>query len=484
MQDMLLILNFDETSSRAIARALRAEHIYCQIVPGNITAEEVEKHQPLGLILSGGVKGGMPSGLDKALAEGDRPILALGDAAALLCRTLGGDALETAICNSIGAVRFRECALTQGIDDCERMLHNVRRLRMPEGAVALAESLQEPVGFMHMQRPVYGIQFTLEQNDTDGMQLLLNFAQKVCGCTTWWTYEAFVERAVEKIQQLVGDGRAVCAMTGGLDSGVSAILGYKALGSRLKGIFIDTGLLRDGEAKQVLSFYRDQLGMDITHVQAQERFLTALEGVEDADKKRTIIGVTLQSILDECMAEIGDVSAVLRGTNCNDILTQSERTRRPAPMADVPVIEPLRELFKSEIRMAGSTLMMPPEILSRQSFPGSGLALRILGPVTPARLQTLRAVDRIFTEELSASGQLKKLLQHFAVLSPMAGDDPRAMIALRAVNSNETTLAYAARLPYDLLERVMDRIRRERPEVSRVVYDLTSYTRRGGVEWQ
>ena len=230
--------------------------------------------------------------------------------------------------------------------------------------------------------------------------------------------------------------------------------------------------------------YRDQLGMDITHVQAQERFLTALEGVEDADKKRTIIGVTLQSILDECMAEIGDVSAVLRGTNCNDILTQSERTRRPAPMADVPVIEPLRELFKSEIRMAGSTLMMPPEILSRQSFPGSGLALRILGPVTPARLQTLRAVDRIFTEELSASGQLKKLLQHFAVLSPMAGDDPRAMIALRAVNSNETTSAYAARLPYDLLERVMDRIRRERPEVSRVVYDLTSYTRRSGVEWQ
>lgn len=484
MRDMLLILNFDELSSRAIARALRAEHIYCEIVPGNITLEEVEKKNPLGLIFSGDVKGGMPFGLDPALTQGDRPILALGDAAALLCRTLGGDTLETAICNSIGAVRFRECPLTQGIDDCERMLPNVRRLRMPEGAVALAESLQEPVGFMLMQRPVYGIQFTLEQNDTDGMQLLINFAENVCGCTRWWTYETFVSRTVENIQQLVGEGRAVCAMTGGLDSGVSAMLGHKALGNRLKGIFIDTGLLRDGEAGHVLSYYRDQLGMDIIHVQAQDRFLSALEGVADAAAKSTIIGEMLQRILDETMAEIGDISAVIRGTNCNDVLQQAKQKRRPALQADVPMIEPLRELFKSEIRMVGSTMYMPPEILSRQSFPGSGLALRILGNVTPARLQTLRAVDRIFTDELNLSGQLKKLLQHFAVLSPMAGDDPHVMIALRAVNSNETTQAYAARLPYDLLERVMDRIRRERPEVSRVVYDLTSYSRNNGVEWQ
>lgn len=484
MSDMLLILNFDESSSRAVARALRAEHVYCKIVPGNIALEEVRAQQPQGLILSGGVKGGMPSGLDARLAEGEWPVLALGDAAALLCRTLGGDALETAICNSIGAVRFRECELTVGIDDCERMLHNVRRLRMPEGAVALAESLQEPVGFMLMEKPVYGIQFTLEQNDTDGMQLLLNFAENACGCTKWWTYDAFVARTMEDIQSLVGDGRAVCAMTGGLDSGVSAILAHKALGNRLKGIFIDTGLLREGEAGKVLSFYRDQMGMDVIHIQAQERFLAALDGVIDADRKRAIIGETLQQILDETMAQIGEVAAVVRGTNGNDVLGSAYQKRRPALQAGVPVIEPLRELFKSEIRMVGRTLDMPEEVLSRQSFPGSGLALRIMGAVTPARLQTLRAVDRIFTEELSQSGQLKRLWQHFAVLSPMAGDDPRAMIALRAVNSAETTVAYAARLPYDLLERVMDRIRRERPEVSRVVYDVSSYDRYNGVEWQ
>ena len=381
-------------------------------------------------------------------------------------------------------MRFRECELTQGIDDCERMLHNVRRLRMPDGAVALAESLQEPVGFMQMERPVYGIQFTLEQNDTDGMQLLLNFAEKVCGCTRWWTYEAFVERTVEEIQSMVGEGRAVCAMTGGLDSGVSAMLAHKALGNRFKGIFIDTGLLREGEAAQVMGYYRDQLGMDVIHVQAQERFLQALENVSDADKKRLIIGETLQTILNETMEQVGEVAAIVRGTNCTDILAQADKKRRPAPQADVPVLEPLRELFKSEIRMVGSTMYMPQEVLSRQSFPGSGLALRILGPVTPARLQTLRAVDRVFTEELNLSGQLKRLQQHFAVLSPMAGDELRALIALRAVNSAETSLAYAARLPYDLLERVMERICRERPEVSRVVYDLTSYSRNNGVEWQ
>lgn len=484
MRDMLLILNFDEGSSRAVARALRAEHIYCEIVPGSITLAEAKEKAPKGLVLSGGVKGSMPSGFDPQLATGEWPMLALGDAAALLCRALGGDALETAICNSIGAVRFRECELTTGIDDCERMLHNVRRLRMPEGAVALAEALQEPVGFMLMEKPVYGIQFTLEQNDTDGMQLLLNFAENACGCTKWWTYDAFVENTVEDIRSRVGEGRAVCAMTGGLDSGVSALLAHKALGNRLKGIFIDTGLLREGEANKVLSFYRDQMGVDVIHIQAQERFLEALDGVTDADKKREIIGVLLQQILDETMESVGEVAAVVRGTNCNDVLGRAYQKRRPALQANVPVLEPLRELFKSEIRTVGSTLEMPGEILSRQSFPGSGLALRILGAVTPARLQTLRAVDRIFTEELSESGQLKRLWQHFAVLSPMAGDDPRAMIALRAVNAAETSQAYAARLPYDLLERVMDRIRRERPEVSRVVYDLSSYSRHSGVEWQ
>lgn len=484
MRDMVWIINFSDSSSRAIARGLRAERISCRIVPASVTLEEVEAHNPKGLIISGGVAGRMLSGLDARIVQGKWPVLALGDAAALVCRELGGDAQETTICNSIAAVTFKSCALTESMDDCERMLYNVRHLRLPEGAVTLAKSMEESVGFMLIDRPVYGVQFTLEQNDTDGMQLLMNFADKVCGCERWWTYEAFVEYTVEDICSVAGEGNAVCALTGGIDSGVSAMLAFRALGSRLKGVFIDTGLLREGEVTQVLSFYRDQVGMDLIHVQAQERFLQALEGVTDADKKRVVIGEILQSILDEVMQSIDNVSAIVRGTNCSDVLNHADQQKRPMLRADVPVIEPLRELFKSEIRSAGSLLEMPQEVLNRQSFPGSGLALRVLGAVTPARLQTLRAADRIFTEELNASGQLRRLQQHFAVLSPMAGDDPHVMIALRAANAVETAQAYAARLPYDLLERVMDRICRERPEVSRVVYDLTSYSRNHGVEWQ
>lgn len=486
MRDMVLILNFSESSSRDIARSLRAEQVCCKIVPASITLEEVEAQCPRGVILSGSVSGRTLSGLDSRIVQGSLPVLALGDAADLLCRELGGDAQETAISNSIGAVRFRKCLLTENLDDCERMLYNVRRLRLPEGALTMAEAMEESVGFMLAEKPVYGIQFTLEQNDTDGMQLLLNFVLNVCGCTRWWSYEAFIDRTVEEISRVAGEnGCAVCAMTGGLDSSVSAMLAYKALGKRLKGIFIDTGLLREGEAVRFMALYRDQLGLEIHHVQAQERFLEALKGVVDAGEKRRIIGETLQKTLDEALESLGEAQLIIRGTTCNDVLGGDEYKKRPSLRAKVPVVEPLRELFKSEVRAVGEVLGMPEETIRAQSFPGSGLALRVLGEISPARLQTLRAVDKIFTEEINTSGQGKRLKQHFAVLIPMPGDDTRVVIALRAVQTSESTQpVYAARLPYDMLERTMDRISRARPEVTRVVYDVSPSTHKSGVEWQ
>jgi len=345
--------------------------------------------------------------------------------------------------------------------------------------------MQESVGFMMTDRPAYGIQFTLEQNDTDGMQLLMNFVLKVCGCTRWWSHDAFIDRAVEEIRRVVGEGRAACAMTGGLDSCVSAMLAHKALGKRLQGIFIDTGLLRENEAARFLSLYRDQLGLEIMHVQAQDRFLEALKGVVDFAEKSRIIGETLQKTLDEALESLGEVNMIVRATTCNDVLKGMDYKKRPSLKAKVPVIEPLRELFKSDVRAVGEALQMPEETIHGQSFPGSGLALRVLGEVTPARLQTLRAVDKIFTEEITASGQGKRLKQHFAVISPIVGDETRAMIVLRAVQTSESLQpVYAARLPYDLLERTMDRICRARPEVTRVVYDITPSNRNAGVEWQ
>lgn len=485
MRDMVLILNFDDASSRAIARGLRAEHIYCKIVSRAITLEEVDETEPLGLILSGGVAGSIPSGADKRLFAGDYPVLAMGDAASLLCRDLGGDVQETVLCSRIATVKYTKCSLTANLDDCERMLPNVRRLRLPDSLRLLAESKQETVGFMHKDLPLYGIQFTLEQNDTDGMQLLVSFAQNICGCTRWWDYESFVERAVEEITRVVGPGRAVCSMTGGLDSGVSAMLAHKALGDRLQCVFIDTGLMRENEGSRFLSFYRDQMGLNIKHVQAQDRFIEALKGVADPKEKRRIIGEVLQNTLNETVKELGDFDVIMRATTCSDVLGGVDIRKRPGIQGDLPLVEPLKELFRDEIRRVGEYLGMPGDVISKQTFSGSGLALRILGEAKPAQLQTLRACDQIFTDELKAAGQTKRSLQHFALLSAMPGDDALSMVILRAVQVSESAQqSYAARIPYDLLERVTERILRERPEVQRVVYDLSPASRSTGLEWQ
>ena len=242
MRDMVLILNFDGANSRAIAQALRAEQIYCKIVPPTLTREAAAAQQPLGLILAGGTAGSLPGGLDAALLNGEWPVFAMGDAAALLCRSLGGDAQETVLSDEVAGVHFTPCPLTAGMDDCERMLRRVRRLRLPDCAQPLAISREETVGLMHATLPLYGVQFALEQNDTDGMQLLLNFALHVCGCSRWWNYDVYIDRTVEELRRLAGGGRALCAMTGGLGSGICALLSHRALGDRLQCIFIDTGL--------------------------------------------------------------------------------------------------------------------------------------------------------------------------------------------------------------------------------------------------
>lgn len=485
MSDLLLILNYDAAGSRAIARALRAEHIYCKIVTPDISAEDVALHQPRGLILAGGVNGAVPGSIDPELLLGTWPVLALGDAAAMLCRKLGGDAMETALCGVVGAVTFEPSPLTEGLESCERMLRSVRRLRLPASARVLARSQEETVGFMHDLLPIYGIQFALESNDTDGMQLLLNFALNVCGCTRWWNFEGYMDRAVEDIRSAVGDGRAICALTGGLDSAVAAMLAHRALGGRLQCIFIDTGLMRENEASRFLAYFRDQAGLNIAPIQAQDRFLTALSGVADPGQKRRIIAEALQSTLDEAAESLGQFTAILRATTCTDLMEGKDALSRPGLRGDLPMLEPLRELFKDEVRQVGARLDIPEAILQRPSFPGSGLALRILGEVTPARLQTLRAADQIFTGEIADSGLGRRMRHYFAVLTPLPENDTQSAVILRAVQAGESAQqAYAARLPYDLLERVTERILRERPEVVRVVYDLSPSTHTRGVEWQ
>lgn len=490
MRDMVLILSFDGTNGRSVARKLRAERVYCKIVPADIALEEVKNQEPLGLILAGGSQGASSlPGFQQELLELGLPVLALGDAAAAVCGLLGGQASDSYLEQSAAPVSYQaELPLFEEVAEGERMMIFVRPLTLTESLTPVAWARDAVIGFAHQEKRLYGLQFQVEQNDPDGIMILANFAQKICGCTPWWDSAAFIQRAVDEIRRVVGEGTALCAISGGVDSGVCAMLGHKAIGTRLKCIFVDTGLLRKGDGDFVMSFYRDVLGLNIVRVDAADRFLRELSGIVDSERKSQIVMRLLQEILNAEVAKTPDVNVLLQGTNYSDYAI-SPLTDEPIAMGmrsrKAIMVEPVRELFKDEIRRVGEEMGMPLEITSRQPFPGAGLALRILGDVSSQRLQVLREADFIFLEEVAQSGQGKRLWQHFAVLSDMAlGGLSGMAICLRAVHASEGSAALAARLPFDLLERVANRILKTIPQVVRVVYDLTPSKSLSGIEWQ
>ena len=483
MRDMLLVLNYDSYASRAVTRKLRSERIFCKIVPGNISLEDIQAQEPLGLLLAGGVEGQTPSGLDARIPSAGIPVLALGDASALLLSHLGGEAGEPVLQGAVMELLYQDSPLLRNVENGERLLPCAREMRLPSQVNPLCRAQETVIGFAHDSLPLYGMQFEVEQNDPEGAMILRNFAFNICGCTAWWNESAFVSRATEEMIRLVGDGRAMCAMTGGLDSGVCAMLAHRALGSRLKCIFVDTGLLREREGDDFIAYYRDQVGMDITRVNAGSRFLEALKGITAPEEKRRAIANTIREILVEEEAKLGEFKAVIRGVSCNDVIFGNIPTI-PLFGAKALSIEPVCDLFKEEIRAVADHLGMPQEIVARQPFPGSGLALRILGEVTEERLRVLRAADAIFRSEIVRTGASKRLWQYFAVLLPLPESNGDCAICLRAVHASERSQAYAARLPYDVMENVVDLIQRDLPQVVRVVYDMTPGANYSGVEWQ
>nr|HID12752.1 glutamine-hydrolyzing GMP synthase [Anaerolineae bacterium] len=516
-RDAIAILDFGSQYTQLIARRVREAQVYCELFPWDASPEEVLELAPRGFILSGGPASvytpGAPRLSEYVLAQGV-PVLGICYGMQLLAHHLGGRVAPAAK-REYGPAEVELVGLDNPLLTNLHsppsilpvwMSHGDRIEALPPGFEILARSANSPVAAMgDLTRGLYGLQFHPEVAHTvRGREILRRFAVEVCGCTPDWTPAAFIEQAVAAIRARVGIGEVVCGLSGGVDSAVTATLVHRAVGDRLTCIFINTGLLRRGEPEQVVRTFRERLGMRLVPVNATEEFLSALSGVTDPEQKRSIIGECFIRVFEQEARRLGEVRFLAQGTLYPDVIESRGPERRAAARikthhnvgglpADMPfeLVEPLRYLFKDEVRAVGETLGLPDEIVWRQPFPGPGLAVRVLGEVTWERLETLRAADAIVLEELGAAGLLRGATQQaFAVLLPVRsvgvmGDERtyHHVIAIRAVTTEDFMTADWARLDHELLARISNRIVNEAPGVNRVVYDITSKPP-ATIEWE
>lgn len=485
MRDMVLVLNFDSHFGVTVARRLRGEHIYCKLVPKDITPAEVQAENPSGLILAGGVTGrsDQQRAFDSRLLEMGLPILALGSAARTLCEMLGGTRSEALVQRRAVSVTYAEKPLFSGLEAGERWIEHAHELLLPEGYESIVQAENCIVGFAHTEKPIFGLQFQIESNDPEGLTILSNYAMNICKCTSWWSSEAFIERAQEELLRVIGEGSALCSVTGGLDSTVCAALAHRTVQERLHCVLVDTGLLRQGEAQWIVQQLGESLGVAVQRVDVRQQVMEALRGVVDVAQKQALIKQIILETLEQEAARIGDAMVLLRGTNYSDIVLSLEAVDASALNSKLSMVEPLRDLFRDEVCRVGEQLELPNMLLARQPFPDAGLAVRVFGELTQQRLQTVRTADAILTEEIVAAGLDRKLLKYFAVLAQMPeGESEGQVVLLRAVQRSDS-LTMPARLPYDLLERVVGRILKEVPDIARVVYDVT-VSLNVQVEWE
>jgi GMP synthase (glutamine-hydrolysing) len=509
--DEVLVIDYGGQYSQLIARRVRECGVFSELLPADVGIEEVARRAPKGLILSGGPASVYADGaprLDRGLLELGIPVLGICYGMQLLAHALGG-VVEPAEVGEFGRSELlvREPGrLLRGLPREQTcwMSHRDAVQRAPEGFTELASSTGSPVAaFENTERGIYGIQFHPEVAHTPfGQEILVRFLEGACDARREWSAASIAEEQIARIRAQVGEGSVICGLSGGVDSSVAALLVHRAVGDQLTCVFVDHGLMRKGEGEQVISAFRDTFKVPLVAVDAQERFLARLAGVSDPEAKRKAIGAEFIRVFEEQAALLRDVNFLVQGTLYSDVIESGGRRGSatikshhnvgglPADLS-FELVEPLRMLFKDEVRAVGLELGLPERLVWRQPFPGPGLAIRIVGgEATRERLDLLRDADHILQEEIRAAGLYRELWQSFCVLPDIRtvgvqGDERTygSLIAIRAVTSEDAMTADWARLPYELLERIASRMMGELRDVNRVVLDITSKPP-GTIEWE
>ncbi len=509
--EMILVLDFGSQYTQLIARRIRELNIYCEIHPFNLSPDKIKALAPKGLVLSGGpasVYADQAPLIAPSVLELGVPVLGICYGMQLIAHLLGGK-VESSTHREYGFAELsveKDEGLLAGISDPTKvwMSHGDRLAKMPPGFKVIAKTQNAPMAAIADEaRKIYGLQFHPEVEHTrEGLALLKNFLYTLCGCGGTWTPASFIEETVARIRKQVGSGQVLCGLSGGVDSAVAAVLIHKAIGDQLTCMLINNGVLRFDEAGRVTEIFKKNYSIRLEVVDATEPFLRVLAGVTDPEEKRKRIGAAFIEVFDRESQRLGDFQFLAQGTIYPDVI-ESVSVKGPSAIikshhnvGGLPekmrfeLVEPLRELFKDEVRKVGLALELPEDMVWRHPFPGPGLAIRIIGEVTAERLEIVRQVDRIFIQEIKAAGYYRKLWQAFAILLPVKsvgvmGDERtyEHVAALRAVTSVDAMTADWADLPQELLGRVSNRIINEVRGVNRVVLDISSKPP-ATIEWE